>query len=182
MDEKQKKLVEEHLYLIHCILKDSVYVSYTIGLEYDDLYQEACIGLMKAAKHYNGSVKFTTYARKVVKNHLISHFISTKKVKTLKKIDFISIDSLETSGDCMCKLSYRDEIDHTKEYVNKYLQQKMENTKGVVKKGVCIIHLRMMGYKNCEIAREIGVKNNLVSAWLSKATKEVKPEIMRLTA
>ena len=71
LNKKQQLLVESNLsvvkYAIHknIIVNDSLY-----GFEYDDLFQEGCIWLCKAAVSFDESrdIKFTTYAEKVVAN------------------------------------------------------------------------------------------------------------------
>ena len=71
----QKKLAENHLSIVHWIIRENISVNDSIyGFEYDDLYQEGCIWLCHAAASYNaGLAKFPTYAKKVVRNGLLSY-------------------------------------------------------------------------------------------------------------
>lgn len=60
LDEQQRKLVEDNLKLCH-------YALHRMGIHegdrYDDCFQTACIGLCKAAKHYQPEKgEFSTYA------------------------------------------------------------------------------------------------------------------------
>lgn len=49
------------------------------GYEYDDLVQVGRIGLLKAAKTYNGSTKFATYAARCISNELFMYFRKNNK-------------------------------------------------------------------------------------------------------
>lgn len=69
--EERNKLVEDNLELVHYVLHK--YIRYTPLFEYDDLYQEGCIGLINAADKYNGSTKFSTYAVIAIKNAVLCH-------------------------------------------------------------------------------------------------------------
>ena len=72
---EQQILVENHLSIVHWTIRESIYVNKAIyGFEYDDLYQEGCILLCHAAATYDSSLaKFSTYAKKVVRNGLITY-------------------------------------------------------------------------------------------------------------
>jgi len=58
----------------------------------EDLYQECCIVLYKAAKYYNlvKNAKFSTYLNVCVKNYLISFFRKHRK----KSYELVSIDDI----------------------------------------------------------------------------------------
>lgn len=49
------------------------------GYEYDDLVQVGRIGLLKAARTYNGTTKFATYAARCINNELFMHFRKNNK-------------------------------------------------------------------------------------------------------
>ena len=59
-DKSKEKLLEGNSPLIKCIIRRFK----NRGVEYDDLYQLACIGFLKAIKNFdlNYNVKFSTYA------------------------------------------------------------------------------------------------------------------------
>ena len=61
----QKKLAENHLSIVHWIIRENISVNDSIyGFEYDDLYQEGCIWLCHAAASYNaGLAKFPKIGR-----------------------------------------------------------------------------------------------------------------------
>ena len=57
--------------------------------EYEDLVQVGNLGLIKAAKTYNGSVKFATYASRCIVNELYMYFR-----KNNKHISVVSLDEI----------------------------------------------------------------------------------------
>ena len=73
LNAEQKMLVEKNLGVVRFAIHKNIIVNDNLfGFEYDDLYQEGCIWLCKAALSYNEArdVKFATYAEKVVSNGL----------------------------------------------------------------------------------------------------------------
>lgn len=72
---EQQKLVENHLSIVRWTIRETVSVNEAVcGFEYDDLYQEGCLWLCHAAASYNpGLAQFPTYAKKVVRNGLLSY-------------------------------------------------------------------------------------------------------------
>ena len=76
MNAHQKKLVEDHLYLVKNIILSSISINESVqGLGYDDLYQTGCEALCNATLHYrdNRGAVFATFAATVIRNQLISH-------------------------------------------------------------------------------------------------------------
>ena len=50
MKNRAEKLIEEHLNCVHWVIHHFIHVDPGVcGLEYDDLYQEGCIALWRAA-------------------------------------------------------------------------------------------------------------------------------------
>ena len=72
---EQQLLVENNLPVVHWVIVNSIHVNPCIyGMSYEDLYQEGCIWLCRAAVTYNAAkALFSTYAKKVVRNGLISY-------------------------------------------------------------------------------------------------------------
>lgn len=75
LTKDQQTLVEKNLSIVHWVIVNNIHVNSGIcGLEYGDLFQEGCLWLCKAAFTYNaGQAQFSTYAKKVVKNGLLSY-------------------------------------------------------------------------------------------------------------
>ena len=73
LTSREKQMVEGHLYLIPKIIFSTVRLNEAVqGLGFDDLYQEGCVALCRAAQTYTGRAVFSTYAGTVIRNHLIS--------------------------------------------------------------------------------------------------------------
>ena len=73
MDKKQQRLVEDNLHVVKLAIHKNIIVNDSLyGFEYDDLYQEGCIWLCKAAVSFDETrnVKFSTYAERIVINGL----------------------------------------------------------------------------------------------------------------
>lgn len=73
LNSRQQRLAEENLSVVrHAIHKNIIVNDSLYGFEYDDLYQEGCIWLCKAAISFDETrnIKFATYAEKVVANGL----------------------------------------------------------------------------------------------------------------
>lgn len=76
--ELLKKIVENNIYLAEIISKKFV----NRGVDYDDLYQIACLGLVKAAKRfdYSKDVKFSTYATPTIVGEIKRYFRDKRNV------------------------------------------------------------------------------------------------------
>ncbi len=80
------KLVLDNTRLVHYLMK-KIKIYDVGGYDYDDIYQIGIIGLIKAAKTYDKSVKFVTYASKCIYNEIYMFFRNSKKY-----IGYISLD------------------------------------------------------------------------------------------
>ena len=71
----QQELVEHYLSVVNWVITDHIKLNPQVcGLEYSDVYQEGCLYLCRAAASYTGSPDgFGAYARKVVRNGLLSY-------------------------------------------------------------------------------------------------------------
>lgn len=177
LNDVQRKMVEENLMVVKQAIRTAVIVNETIyGFEYDDLYQEGCILLCKAAENYDPqkNVLFSTYAQTVVANGLKTycrllcnkqkHMITVPFYSTNENVMFLS----EFSADDMMD-SVISEID-----ISNLLYPLKQQYTGVVLKGIKAIELKAKGYSGAEIAKMYGVKPNLVGAWISKALKKLE--------
>lgn len=75
LNDRQRQLVERHMAVVDWVLFDYITANEgVVGLAREDLRQEGYVWLCQAAATYDGvSASFGTYARKVVRNGLISH-------------------------------------------------------------------------------------------------------------
>jgi RNA polymerase sigma factor (sigma-70 family) len=167
----EKAVVENNLLLVEKVVKRHISINKSVnGLGYDDLIQEGSIGLCAAAKTYNGSVLFETYASKVIRNHLIDHCRSALRANKhmIFTDDERGIEIVDTPiEDNMISLVA--DID-----VNRLLSDSKLKYSGCVLKGIEALELKISGYSGTEIAAVYGVKPNLVGAWISKAVKRLR--------
>ena len=72
LSREQQVMVEQHLNLVSIIIRKHITTNEQVrGLEYEDLYQYGCLALCKAAYHFEGRVKFETFAGTVIRNALL---------------------------------------------------------------------------------------------------------------
>lgn len=177
LNDIQRKMVEENLKVVKQAIRTAVVVNENIyGFEYDDLYQEGCIMLCKAAVNYDPqkNVLFSTYAQAVVANGLKTycrllcnkqkHMIITPFYNTDENMLFWNRFSADDTIDSVIS-----EID-----TSRLLYPLKQQYTGVVLKGIKAIELKTKGYTGAEIAKMFGVKPNLVGAWISKAVKKLE--------
>lgn len=89
MQQSRDKLVTENLGLVH-----SCCHRFTgKGIEYDDLYQVGCIGLIKAADRFDEQLgfKFSTYAVPVIMGEIRRLFRDTGPVKVSRSLKELSL-------------------------------------------------------------------------------------------
>lgn len=180
LNEKQQEMAEQHLELVSIILKKYINTNEQIrGLEYDDLFQCGCLALCKAAYHYDGRVKFETFAGTVIRNALLDECRKAKTVYSRHLSYDASVHSDDDEGDSFAQM-ISDDTDinegiFSEELIN-IVQTAKKTHKGAVLKGIEAIELRIKGYTGAEIARLYGVKNNNVTSWISKACAVLKNE------
>ena len=130
------------------------------GLGYDDLYQEGCVALCRAAMTFDGSVQFKTYAQAVVKNRLIDHCRQAPRA-------YAQTLSPEASDD----LSF-EEDPLPSEAIAALAQAKLRYA-GVARLGMEAMELKIKGYSGTEIAALYNAKPNEVGAWISRARQKL---------
>ena len=176
MNSHQKKLVEDHLYLVKNIILSSMNINESVqGLGYDDLYQTGCEALCNATLHYreDRGTAFATFADTVIKNQLISH--CRKAARNQKSILYLeepmSNDEELTFADTLpCK------TDHALSDLEtmSLLSDAAKRYSGISQKGMEALALKCMGHTGVEIAGYYGVKPNHIAAWISRAIKKLR--------
>lgn len=83
-EDKRDKLISENLLLVHSICRRFA----GRGVEYDDLFQCGCIGLIKAADNFDESrgLKFSTYAVPVIMGEVRRIFRDGGSVKVSRSV------------------------------------------------------------------------------------------------
>lgn len=173
----QRALVEDHLSVVRWVIFHHIQANETIyGLSYDDLYQEGCIWLCRAAASYDASIAtFKTYAKTVVRNGLITYCRAIcKKQKRMLFLETCEQGELLVNGQ---KLSAQtDDFDATVSYLEivSLLKSMKKDYNGVARLGVEALQLKIEGLGISEIARLYGVKPSHVGAWISRAARKLR--------
>lgn len=182
LSKQHQELVSQHLKVIDWAIYDYIQVNEQFpGMGYDDLYQEGCLALCRAAATYNGTVKFKTYAQTVIKNHLIDYCKAmNSRNKTLSLEAPVSEDENYTYA---CFLATEPDMVETivgtsmaEQNTLKILASAKPRYKGVALKGIEAIELKVKGYTGKEIAELYGVKSTHVGAWISRAAQKLRQD------
>ena len=178
MTPDHQDLVEHHLPLVRwAVLTYFSYNNSAVGLELDDLCQEGAAALCHAAATYKaGKTAFSTYAVKVIRNHLLTYcrdiaadmrHLPTVALENLKTVEWNSQDSSEFEGESITNLC-----------ASEILRCRKAAYKGATRRGIEALELKVLqGYGVTDIARLYGTKPNLVGAWISKAAKQMREDL-----
>lgn len=180
LNEEQRTLAERHLYVVRSVIQTHIEVNETIyGFGYDDLYQEGAISLCRAAATYRGGpASFETYARRVVRNGLISY---CRQMCRKQKRQLYLQAILDPDGDedgCTHR-----ELQAGEDLLDQALSRSsalavLESVKGeyhgVALLGIEALELKIKGFSGREIALLYGVQPNVVGAWISRAAEKLR--------
>lgn len=173
---EQQRLVENHLSIVHWTIRENIYVNKAVyGFEYDDLYQEGCILLCHAAATYDSSLaKFSTYAKKVVRNGLITYcrqMCDQQKYFTMLALDEHSEPITEgcISSQPDTFIVYTDTMETLE-----LLSSSSKNFQGVAKLGIEALKLKIQGYGISDIAALCHAPPTHVGAWISRAAQKLR--------
>ena len=168
----QQELVSQNLNVVDIIIRKYITVRPDIpGMEYDDLYQIGSLALCKAATRFDGRCKFSTFASKVVLNDLKEYCRNSCKTTVSGK----SLDAPVTEDCSLALAELLSAPDTTPDStLCKALASAKQNYSGCSRMGIEAMELKLKGYSGAEIAELYGVKNNLVTAWISRATSRLR--------
>lgn len=178
----QQRLVEEHLDLVKGTIRSQIAVNENLfGFEYDDLFQEGCLWLCKAAVTYDTQkgASFEAFARRVISNGLKTYCrLMCGKQKRLMTIPVYS--DPEHPGLAMEQFPDRENWEDVLSMIEiqVLLETLKQQYKGTVRLGIEAIGWKVKGYSGAEIARMYGVKPNFVGAWISRAVGKLKQNRM----
>ena len=165
------QLFEDHLKYVHWAIHSSICVNPSIcGLEYDDLYQEGCIALWRAAETFDdqrGS-QFYSYAKTVIRNHLLDY---CRKIQS-QTVPLVSLEDAEANRDVLPTWDSESSL-----FVEQVLEYGKQTYSGVAKLGVEALELKIAGYSGTDIAKLYGTQPNQVGAWISRACKKLKKDV-----
>lgn len=178
LTKKQQELVENNLSLVYWVIRESIHVNETIyGFGYEDLYQEGCIWLCHAAATYDPArSQFSTYAKKIVRNGLLSY--CRQMCFRQRRLAYLSVDvhgELSTDGKL---LTPPDDFDTQINMIETldlltYAEKKYQ---GVARLGIESLKLKLEGMSVSEIAGLYHVPPSHVGAWISRATQKLRKD------
>ena len=178
---EQQNLTEQNLSLVDKVIARYIHTNETVcGLGYEDLCQEGCLALCRAAATYDGvSAQFSTYATALIRNHLTD---CCKAVSTrLRNMPAIPLDAGppdEERPPGIPELSVGDGVDALigRLDMDALLSDCKRRYSGVARLGIEALELKVRGYSGADIARLYNTKPNHVGAWISRAAQKIRKE------
>lgn len=174
----QQDLVAQNLAVVHWVIHDYIHVNpFIYGLEYDDLFQEGCIWLCKAAVTYqdDGAAQFPTYAKRVIRNGLFAY---CKKVceKNKKCSRLILGEHGELAADGEALPFEADDFDTQMSLLEtlSLLEASKQDYDGVARLGIEALALKIQGMRVTDIAKRYQVPPSHVGAWISRAISKLR--------
>ena len=184
LTQEQQALVEDNLSVVSWVIRDHITVNEHIpGMGWDDLFGEGCVWLCRAAQSYDPTqAQFSTYAKKVVRNGLISYCrsLSGRERHTAR----LSVDE---NGDLIDRLALSDapddfEAQFTEKEVLELLRSRADAYSGVARPGIEALELKVKGMSITEIAKLYGVPPSHVGAWISRSAQKLRRDEKFLAA
>ena len=176
LNDLQRQRVEDHLALVEQVLRRSIKTNETVdGMGHDDLYQEGCIALCRAAVSYREEMgAFPAYARTVIRNYLLDRCREIQSAR--KNLPLLSLDAFAEMGapepvspfhteDLISDVSSDALLSH---FRNRY--------HGTARLGIEAMELRVRGYSCADIAKLYQKKPNYIGACISRAAEKLRRE------
>ncbi len=168
---RRDQLTEEHLNCVHWVIHSFIHVNEgACGLEYDDLYQEGCIALWRAAETFDEQqgAQFHSYAISVIHNHLLDY---CRKIQSRTAV-VVPLEDAETAWNMAQSWDGDSSL-----FVEQVLEYGKRTYSGVAKLGMEALELKIAGYSGTDIAKLYGVQPNHVGAWISRAAQKLKKDV-----
>ena len=176
LTDAQRELAEHYLSVVDWVIMDHIKVNPQVcGLDYGDVYQEGCLHLCRAAASYTGVPEnFGVYARKVVRNGLISYCRQVCRHEPSLPLleECQSEDGPAEEAGSRLEQAILDRL--IQEDLFRALHRAHRKSSGVVRLGIEALELKAKGINGREIAELYGVKPNHVGAWISRAASRLR--------
>ena len=184
LTQGQQALVEDHLSAVAWVIRDHITVNeHILGMGWDDLFGEGCVWLCRAAQSYDpAQAQFSTYAKKVVRNGLISYCRSLNvRDRHMARL------SVDENGDLLDRLAFSDAPDDfeaqiAEREVLELLRSRADAYSGVARLGIEALELKVKGMSVTEIARLYNVPPSHVGAWISRSAQKLRRDEKFLAA
>ncbi len=179
LTHEQQDLVAQNLFLVGKTISRYIQTKeHVCGLGYDDLYQEGCVALCRAAATYDGtSAQFSTYATTLIRNHLLDCCRAAGNRQRL--LPSLSLDAGDEDGTSVIpEPSVKDDSDALIDRLDTaaLLVDCKRRYTGVARLGIEALELKVNGYSGSDIARLYDVKPNHVGAWISRAVQKMRKD------
>ena len=167
----QQRLVEKNLTIVERVLRFDIHANPCVaGLSYEDLYQEGCVWLCKAALTFDPARGgFAPYARRVVQNGLVSYCRNVlsrhQRTVSLSDLEPAVLTTLEAQNAA---------ASHTKCETPLLLAAAESQCNGIARKGVHALALQVSGAPLSAVAVRMSAPPNHVSAWISRAVHKLR--------
>lgn len=169
---RRDQLIEDHLNCVRWTINRFISVNDSVcGLEYDDLYQEGCIALWRAAETFDEQqgAQFHSYAISVIRNHLLDY---CRHIQS-RAIPMVSLENWDVEMTRSGAVVWDGD---NSLFVEQVLDYGKRTYSGVARLGVEALELKIAGYSGADIAELYGVQPNHVGAWISRAAKKLKKD------
>lgn len=184
LTQGQQALAEDNLSVVTWVIRDHITVNEHIpGMGWDDLFGEGCVWLCRAAQSYDpAQAQFSTYAKKVVCNGLISYCRSLNgRERHMARL------AADENGDLLDRIAFSDAPDDfeaqiAEKEVLELLRSRAEDYSGVARLGIEALELKVKGMSVTEIARLYDVPPSHVGAWISRSAQKLRRDETFLAA
>ena len=145
------------------------------GIDYDDLYQTACVGLVKAVDSFKAEAgtRFATYAARCIQNEILMHFRAEKKhTSEVSMNDTIDVDrdgnpltymDVISSDECLSEEVFRSV---EAEQAMKYVREKLDARE----RQVVVMRFGLNGHPPMT-QRDVAVKLGISRSYVSRIEK-----------
>ena len=167
----QQCLVEDNLTIVERVLRFDIHANLCVaGLGYEDLYQEGCVWLCKAALTFDPARgNFASYAQRVVQNGLVGYCRSLMG----KQSRMVPLEEMESAA--LAALEVQHSVSCVNECETSMLLATVESQySGVTRKGVHALALQVSGMPLTAVAVRMSAPPNHVSAWISRAVHKLR--------
>lgn len=179
----QEQLITENLSVVHWVIINSIHVNESVyGFSYDDLYQEGCIHLCRAAATYDVSIsQFPTYAKKVVRNGLLSYCRQMcNKQRHFTRLEVGEHGELLADGEALLQVDDFNSHISLMETIA-LLESRKQDYHGVARLGIEALELKIKGFSIKDIAGIYQVPSSYIGAWISRSAQKLRkdPEFLK---
>ena len=169
-------LIQKYSHLVDMLAKKYIKSNQNLGLEYDDLYQEGMVGIIKALEDYNeNDCLFYTYASLCAKREMDKLLLYYKRKKHMLLNEAISMEQkISNDSDLLLKDVLASDFDLEKEYETYDRCNKIMNLKYELDLlDSSILELKVNGFSTQEISKLLDITYKAVDYRMRKIRKKI---------